>query len=127
MNFKWLLIFIFSLFIHTNVFGQTTAGCLLNNRVYYPYLGAVVIVGTRVYDIANSYPTVPNTCPGWATYPSTGGSCGVGLNVLGVVSLSLGGGREVNFTYIQCPLDDYSWAFGASAAILGIFVIRKRK
>lgn len=30
-------------------------------------------------------------------------------------------------TTVECPLDDYSWAFGASAAALGVFVIRKRK
>ena len=47
-------------------------------------------------------------------------------------SVLLGGsivatGVKVDYTVVQCPLDDYSWAFGASAAALGVFVIRKRK
>ncbi|RYF19532.1 hypothetical protein [Pedobacter agri] len=28
---------------------------------------------------------------------------------------------------LVCNLDDYSWALGASAAALGLFIIRKRK
>lgn len=36
-------------------------------------------------------------------------------------------GKIATLQVIQCDLDDYSWAFGASAAALGLILIRKRK
>lgn len=55
---------------------------------------------------------------------------GFTITVPGVVvtcSSTIFNGKIATSQIINCPLDDYSWALGASIAAFGIFVIRKRK
>lgn len=120
-------------------------GCLVGSTVYYSFVGYATIdvvvlppsitIGKKVFRNDLGYSTIPNACPGWASsITNTNVDClygpvTVAVNVAGLplaVCVGCPQGKIVNFTYLNCPLDDYSWAFGASAAVLGIFVIKKR-
>lgn len=143
------IIFIFAI-IFTKSHSQTLQqGCLIGEDSHPTrvtgLLGPLVeilIDGRPVYQLSPIEPRI-GSCVSlrrdeWRN--NNLGSCYVctqGVLLPGILGGTLGciGGnvnrREGVLAYkylaIVCPLDDYSWAFGASAAALGIFVIRKRK
>jgi hypothetical protein len=128
-------LFVILLFFSLNsltVFAQGSAsGCLLpDNKVY---TNKPVLSGT-VYDSSTAVSLSANYCSWTPTSSSTCSVCFNGLiNALGLC-VSLNGNNPANivygtsgtFTMVQCDLDDYTWLFGATASLFGIFIIRKR-
>ncbi|RZJ77234.1 MAG: hypothetical protein EOO47_17380 [Flavobacterium sp.] len=128
----------------TNIaYGQN--GCLIstNSTVYTEQdnsglinaVLAIVFGGNPVYKSSPNQPSI-SACIANSQIRWTGGAqnctvCpfGYDVNLLGVITgcqTSTFSGKVATSQIIQCPLDDYSWAFVASAAAFGIFVIRKR-
>ncbi|KQM63930.1 hypothetical protein ASE74_12230 [Pedobacter sp. Leaf216] len=115
-------------------------GCLVGNTVYPNFAGYSTVnliplsLGTKTFYITSPYSTAYGTCPGWVNINSSGGSCIYGNPTLGA---NLGGlqiaicvacptGTLVDYTFVNCNLDDYSWPLATAAGIFGIFIIRRR-
>lgn len=139
MNILRVLLVI--IFICTSKLSFSAEGCMVGNTVYPDFAGyntvsilPVLSLGTKSFYVTSPYSTIDDTCPGWARVNSSGGTCFYGNPTLGLV---LGGfqiavcagcpsGTLVDYTYVQCNLDDYSWTLGAAAGLFGVFVIRRR-
>ncbi|WP_316794882.1 hypothetical protein [Pedobacter agri] len=131
-----LCICIFILFIvDAKLFAQLT-GCEIGNNIYTSLNGNLdvgitvivpIIVSVRNYDNP-ALSTLSNACPRAINISPVSGGAALTLCVANGNLLPLG--RTVTYNRLdpplQCTLDDYSWALGASAAALGMFVIRKR-
>ncbi|RZK36804.1 MAG: hypothetical protein EOO90_26660 [Pedobacter sp.] len=122
----WVLIFV-SIFSYNALAQGSASGCLLNdNRVYTSYTS---LLGARLYASGPSIALSPNYCSWSGPKIVTCNVCFGAINAVGL--LCIGGpvlqGHEGVYTMVECNLDDYSWALGASAAFVGFFVIRKRK
>ena len=118
-------------------------GCLVGNTIYSTRTTSAIQVdllanGMNVFK--SDFPVGINNCITGTiqgTCQVCHGNPSVGLNILGVkvlvCTLGLDLFRRVdNGVYyssyvLECDLDDYSWALGASASALGLIVIRKRK
>lgn len=139
-------LFVIILFFSLNsltVFAQGTVnGCLItsSNVVYTSKEGflvnevlKVLLGGNDSYASTSGVPLSSNYCS-WSPAPSGTINCGVctnySLNVLGAVTGCQSGamlqGYVGTYTMVQCDLDDYTWLFGATASLFGIFIIRKR-
>ena len=128
-------------FVLISKFAVGAEGCRVGNTVYHNFAGynSVSLVplslGTKSFYSTSPYSTVANTCPGWARInSSTSQICFYGNPTLG---LSIGGfqiavcagcpsGIIVDYNYVLCPLDDYTFHLTATAGLFGIFFIRKR-
>jgi len=128
------------MFSFSTVWGAT--GCLTGTTLYPNFAGysTVTIIpslslGTPIYYNTGPYTTNVGTCPGWARVNSTGGTCIHGAATLGLV---VGGfqiaicvgcptGVIVDYTFINCDLDDYSSLIAIAAGSFGFLVLRKRK
>ena len=117
-------------------FAQLT-GCEIGNTIYTSLNGnldvGVTVIVPIVVSVRNynnpQLSTLPNACPRATNINPVDGGLALTLCVANGNLLPLG--RTVTYSRldppIQCNLDDYSWALGASAAALGIFVIRRMK
>ncbi|WP_124560879.1 hypothetical protein [Pedobacter sp. KBW01] len=138
MKFLLIIVVIISICTSRRVFAAE--GCLVGSTVYPDFAGynsvslIPLALGTKTFYVTSPYSTIEQTCPGWVNINSSGGTCLYGSPTLGLV---LGGyqvtvcvacptGTLVDYTYINCNLDDHSWLFGAAAGLFGIFIIRKR-
>ena len=136
MRIKLYLVIIISLLHATKSFAQLI-GCEIGSTIYTTLNGNLdvgvtvvvpITVSVRNYDNP-ALSTLPNACPRATNIIPLNGGLAVTLCVANGNLLPLG--RTVTYTRldppVQCDLDDYSWALGASAAALGLIVIRKRK
>jgi hypothetical protein len=135
---KFILVFIISIFLSRITFAAE--GCLVGNTVYPNFAGYSSVnliplsLGTKIFYVTSPYSTIEQTCPGWANINGSAGSCIYGNPTLGAnlggyqiaVCVSCPTGTLVDYTYINCDLDDHSWLFGAAAGLFGILIIRKR-
>jgi len=124
---KWLLIFVILLFNKQKL--NAAEGCLIGGNTLYTTPGLVVTV-VLVGDVRTySGPTVPISPPSCPRATNIKPITGVGILKLCLVGLAIGDIVTYDMLNppIQCDLDDYSWALGASATALGLIVIRKRK
>lgn len=134
----YLIVFISILYYNANA----AEGCVLNSFVYAtraPTVLDVSILGSN--KVFSNVGTASNNCNTGAAV----GTCSVCLQGGTVVSINVAGlpvifcnkgfldnyaptpGAYYTNYILQCNLDDYSWALGASAAALGLIVIRKGK
>ena len=130
---KVFLLFLL-IFFTSRLMGQGSAtGCLIpfEQRVYPNNSLNLLANGNQIFLDTNPKSLSANYCS-W-TPNSTSITCsvcsGLGLCLSGIC-VCLGtpkSGFVGTFSMVICPLDDYSWALGASAAALGLIVIRKRK
>lgn len=115
-------------------------GCMVGTTVYPNFAGYNTVsliplsLGTKSFYVTSPLSTVIGTCPGYVNINSSGGSCFYGNPTLGVnlggyqiaVCVGCPSGTLVDYTYVECNLDDHSWLFGAAAGLFGILIIRKR-
>lgn len=137
---KSLQIILFVVFICISKVSNAAEGCMVGSTVYPNFAGYNTVsliplsLGTKSFYVTSPFSTNVGTCPGWVNINSSGGACFYGNPTLG---LNLGGfqiavcaacptGTLVDYTYVNCNLDDYSWPLGAAAGLFGIFVIRRR-
>ncbi|WP_162799967.1 hypothetical protein [Pedobacter jeongneungensis] len=137
---KTLKVSLSILFFFISKLSSADEGCLVGTTVYPNFAGYNSVnliplsLGTKSFYTTSPFSTTIGTCPGWVNINSSGGTCLYGNPTLG---LNLGGfqiavcaacptGTLVDYTFINCNLDDYSWTFGAAAGLFGIFVIRRR-
>ncbi|RZK67776.1 MAG: hypothetical protein EOO85_25120 [Pedobacter sp.] len=143
MNFKWLSILII-LFFNTTI-AKSAEGCLIGTQLHTlettSALGVTIAADLKVYRQQSTSCYSGSSSTAKACFVCASG--GVVTLVVGATPLlyvvTCGNRSPLDLGYfatrgtyysnyvLECPLDDYSWAFGASAAALGIFVIRKRK
>ena len=138
MNMLRVLLVI--LFICTSKLSFSAEGCMVGTTVYPNFAGYNSIslfpltLGTKTFYVTSPYSTIVQTCPGWVNINSSGGICFYGNPSIGI---PLGGyplaicvgcptGTLVDYTYVICNLDDYSWTLGAAAGLFGVFVIKRR-
>lgn len=141
MNLKWLPITVFLLLTKLDLLAAD--GCLIGSTLYTARASGAIQVellanGMNVFK--HVPPTSTNNCISgvrMGTCQVCHGDPAVGLNIIGLKILVCTAGLNLfaqvdsgvyySSYVLECPLDDYSWALGASAAAFGIFVIRKRK
>lgn len=141
MLFVRYVFFISLIFI--SEFALGAEGCVVNSQVHLtraPTNLELSVLGSNKVFSEVSIPS--NNCNVGSSLGScsaclSGGSV-INVNLIGIpVIVCSRGGLFGNYTptpgfyytnyIVQCNLDDYSWALGASAAALGLIVIRKRK
>lgn len=110
----------------TKIVYTTKENALINNVL------KLLLGGNDSYISTSGVPLSNNYCF-WTPTPTGSFDCGVCTNYtinLGLVTGCQAGamlqGYAGSYTMVQCNLDDYSWALGAAAGLLGVFVIRKR-
>ncbi|WP_316832749.1 hypothetical protein [Pedobacter aquatilis] len=140
-NLKVLLLILFLLVAEKSF---SAVGCkVIGGTTIYPtyntYLLGVIVNGINigipsdVYWLNNPISTNVSCTVAWANNYQVTGSCvygtpAVALPPLVSVCTNCVAGELVNYTTtLQCNLDDYSWALGATAAGLGFVFIRRRK
>lgn len=126
MLFRYLIL---GGFILISKISFAAEGCLIAGNTLYTTPGLVVSVAL-VGDVRTySGPTVSISPPACPRATNIKPITGVGVLKLCIVGLTIGDIVTYDMLNppIQCNLDDYSWALGASAAALGLIVIRKRK
>ena len=110
----WILIFLLA----SPLVSYCDTGCQVpDGRVFYGLL--------YLSQIRSTCSSMPNDRAPYAhiSGPHNGGAvCIVAINI--TQSLT---GSQVNFTILNCPLDDYAFPLTATAGLFGIFFIRKRK
>ncbi|PWS26428.1 hypothetical protein DHW03_16745 [Pedobacter yonginense] len=131
----FVILLIFSLFNFVFMDKANSQECLITqagpayNRVYTSPNVNVLAGGYAMY---NATPSMYSEC-GWTPVGITGKACGV-CSFLGVcvggTCACLGtiytGYEASSFTIIDCPIDNYTWAFALSSAVMGVFMVRKR-
>jgi len=137
---KSIQIILFTFFICFAKPSFAAEGCLVGTTVYPNFAGYNTVnliplsLGTKTFYLTSPLSTVSGTCPGWVNINSSGAACIYGNATLGI---NLGGfqlavcvacptGTLVDYTYINCNIDDYTWTFGAAAGLFGVLVIRRR-
>ncbi|RZL69520.1 MAG: hypothetical protein EOO93_01375 [Pedobacter sp.] len=94
--------------------------------------GITIGVGQNIYNL--NAPILSNTSCSvpWAGNITVIGSCiygspEVAVPLVASVCNNCLVGELVNYSdRVDCPLDDYSWALSASAAVLGFFIVSRR-
>ncbi|WP_316797829.1 hypothetical protein [Pedobacter frigidisoli] len=135
---------IFVVMILTASAVEAAEGCRVGSTIYPTFAGYNTIdidlftlrvtLGNKTFYTSNPISTSPNTCPGWAQVTATNGVCLYGNPTIGAViegfqlavCLNCPAGTLVQYDYLYCDLDDYSWLFGASAAMVGLVMIRRK-